>query len=215
MHIPKQQRGADSRRLLLTAAANELIDRDGAFEVVSVAKGANVSTGLIYRWFDSKSGLLAAVVDDFYDRLDAAVFDTNPAPGATWAERERERTRLGVAFHYDDPLAPVLLSRLSRQPPVAAIEQDRIERHIEAATHNLQLGQKRREIPKDLDAELVGAMVLGGMREVLRHALARDPRPPREQVESELWRFISAAVRHRPEAPKKRRRRAEGALREA
>lgn len=209
--VPQTRRGAASRARLLTAAAEELIERDGTLEVVSVATRARVSVGLIYRWFDSKAGLVAAVVEDFYDRLDATVFDPDPAPGGSWAERERKRTELAVAFHYDDPLAHVVLSRLAREPRVASIEADRVDRHVAAATRNLDRGQERGEIPTALDPELVGAMVLGGIREVLRHALARDPRPPREAVIDELWRFIVAAVRFRD----KRRSRAQGALREA
>jgi AcrR family transcriptional regulator len=209
--LPQTPRGAASRTRLLHAAAAELIDRDGTLEVMSVAARARLSVGLIYRWFDSKSGLVAAVVEDFYDRLDATVFDPNPAPGASWAERERKRTELAVAFHYDDPLAHVVLSRLAREPRVASIEADRVDRHVAAATRNLERGQERGEIPRDLDPELVGAMVLGGIREVLRHALAREPPPPRDAVIDELWRFIVAAVRFND----KRRPRAQGDLREA
>jgi AcrR family transcriptional regulator len=211
--IPQTARGAASRTRLLHAAAYELIERDGSLEVMSVAARARVSVGLIYRWFDSKAGLLAAVVDDFYDRVDAAVFDLDPVPEGTWGERERKRTELAVAFHYDDPLAPIVLSRLAREPGVAAVEGARIDRHIEAATRNLERGQERGEIPRELDPELVGAMVLGGIREVLRHALQRDPRPPRQAVTDELWRFIVAAVRFTDH--NRRRRRAKGDLREA
>jgi AcrR family transcriptional regulator len=208
---PQTSRGAASRVRLIAAATDELIERDGTLEVMSVAARARVSVGLIYRWFDSKSGLVAAVVDDFYDRLDATVFDPDPAPGGSWAERERKRTELAVAFHYDDPLAHVVLSRLAREPEVASIEADRVDRHVTAATRNLERGQERGEIPRDLDPELVGAMVLGGIREVLRHALARDPRPKRQAVRDELWRFIVAAVRFND----RRRPHAQGALREA
>jgi AcrR family transcriptional regulator len=209
--LPQTRRGAASRSRLLAAAADELIERDGTLEVMSAAARAKASVGLIYRWFDSKAGLVAAVVDDFYDRLDAAVFEPDPAPGASWAERERKRTELAVAFHYEDPLAHIVLSRLAREPRVASIEADRVDRHVTAATRNLERGQERGEIPRDLDPELVGAMVLGGIREVLRHALARERRPPREAVIDELWRFIVAAVRFND----KGRPHAEGALREA
>jgi AcrR family transcriptional regulator len=212
MALPQTERGAASRSRLLAAAAAEMIERDGALEVASVAARARVSVGLIYRWFDSRAGLVAAVVEDFYDRLDAAVFDPDPVPGGDWAERERARTELGVTFHYDEPLAHVVLSRLAGEPQVSAIEAERVQHHVAAATRNLERGQRRGEIPSDLDPELVGAMVLGGMREVLRHALAREPRPPREAVVDELWRFIVAAVRFRSD---KRRGRAKGALREA
>jgi AcrR family transcriptional regulator len=191
-------RAAASRQRLLAAAAAELVEQGGALEVHSVARRAGTSVGLIYRYFDSKAGLLAAVVDAFYDRLDEAVFDANPLPDGDWAARERLRTELGVAFHYDDPLAGVILSRLAREPEVAAVEARRIQRHVDAAARNLKRGQKRGEIPADLDAGLAGAMVIGGLRQVIGAALARRRPPPREAVTGELWRFIAAAVRYRP-----------------
>jgi AcrR family transcriptional regulator len=194
--LPQTPKGSASRTRLLHAASEELIERDGVLEVMSVAARANVSVGLIYRWFDSKAGLLAAVVDDFYDRQDAAFIDVDPAPGKTWAERERARTELAVDFHYEDPLAPIVLTTLTKLPSIAAIEQRRLNRQIEEATKNLRHGQSTSEIPRDVDPELVGAMILGGTREVLRHALARAKPPARHTVKAELWRFIAAAVRY-------------------
>src|SRR3954452_4977145 len=140
---PQTPRGAASRARLLHAAAAELIERDGSLEVMSVAARARVSVGLIYRWFDSKAGLLAAVVDDFYDRVDGAVFDLDPVPEGTWGEGERKRTDLAVDFHYADPLAPIVLSRLAREPVVAPVEGARIDRHIQAAPRHLERGQER------------------------------------------------------------------------
>src|SRR3954464_323606 len=186
--LPQTSKGSASRARLLHAASEELIERDGALEVMSVAARAHGSVGLIYRWFESKAGLLAAVVDDFYDRQDAAFIDMDPAPGRTGAERERARPELAVAFHYDDPLAPIVLSTLTKLPSIAAIEQQRLNRQIQEATKNLKSGQANGEIPEDIDPELVGAMVLGGTREVLRHALARKRRPRRQAVVDELWR---------------------------
>src|SRR3954470_24922353 len=188
--LPQTPKGSASRARLLQAAADELIDRGGALEVMSVAARANVSVGLIYRWFGSKAGLLAAVVDDFYDRQDAAIIDTDPAPGATWAERERARTELAVAFHYDDPLAPIVLSALTKEPSIAAIEQRRLNRQIAEATKNLVAGQANEEIPPDPHPGVLGGMALGGTREVLPHALARNRRPRRQAVVDELWRFV-------------------------
>jgi AcrR family transcriptional regulator len=165
-----------------------------------VARRANVSHGLIYRWFDSKAGLLAAVVEDFYDRQDEAIIDTDPAPEATtWADREKARTHKAVAFHYDDPLAATVLSTLTKEPSIAAIEQRRLNRQIEEATKNLRTAQANDEVPQDIDPELVGAMILGGTREVLRHALGRSKRPNPQAVVDELWRFVVAAVRFRPQ----------------
>ena len=85
-------RGRASRQRLLEAAARELVERDGILEVEGVARRAGVSVGLIYRYFDSKAGLVGAVVEDFYDRYDRSVMEPNPVPRAGWPKRERERS---------------------------------------------------------------------------------------------------------------------------
>jgi AcrR family transcriptional regulator len=195
---PPTRRGAATRRRLLEAAAAELVDRDGALEVAAVAGRAGVSTGLLYRYFGSRAGLVAAVVEDFYDRLDAAAMAVNPAADADWGTRERLRTEMGVRFHYGDPLAPVVLSRLAREPEVAAVEAERIARHVRLAARNVERGQHSGEIPRDIDPGIAGAVVLGGMRQVLGEVLARPGRPPPELVIEELWRLVVSAVRFRP-----------------
>ena len=198
--IPATERGARSRRRLLDAAARELVRNDGQVEVAAVAARARVSVGLVYRWFGSKAGLVSAVVEDFYDRLDAEVFDIDPAPDADWGTRERIRTHLGVRFHYADPLAPVILDRLAREPEVAAVEARRIARHVELAARNIARGQASGELPPELDPGLVGAMVLGGFRQALGQVLARRgaKRPSADRLGDELWRFIAGAVRFQP-----------------
>ena len=198
-------RGAASRARLLSAAGEELVARDGHLEVASVAARAGTSVGLIYRYFGSRAGLVSAVVEDFYDRLDSAAMAVNPAPDADWAQRERLRTELGVGFHYDDPLAAVILTKLGREPEVAAVEARRIGRHVGLAARNIERGQQRGEIPPDLDAGIAGALVLGGMRQVLGEVLAREEPPPRELVVEEIWRLVVSAVRFRPPDPQEPR----------
>jgi len=132
--IALTRRGEATRGRLLEAAAAELVERDGQLEVASVAARADVSVGLLYRYFGSKAGLVAAVVEDFYDRLFAETSRARDlADGDDFASRERKRLELSVAFHYRDPLAPVILSRLSREPEVAAAEVARLARAAEAA----------------------------------------------------------------------------------
>jgi len=192
--LPRTRRGVESRRRLLEAAAAELVEQAGALEVQRVARRCGVSVGLIYRYFSSRAGLVGAVVEDFYRRFERAVMVRNPLPGADWASRERERTRRSVAFHYADPLAPVVLARLHRDPVVAAIEAGALDRQIELAARNLALGQRRGELPRGPEPRLVAAMVLGGMQRGLVEALARSPRPPEHEVLHQLWRFVAGAV---------------------
>ena len=188
------QRGA-GRDALLRAAAAELVERRGVLEVGSVAARAGVSVGLIYRHFGSKSGLLAAVVGDFHVRFDAEVLDADPAPRGGWAERERQRTRMAVDFHYDDELAPVVLARMERDPEVAAVEARHLRVQIARGTRNVIHGQRDGEIPADIDAGIAAAMILGGVRQVLVEVLSRREPPPRAVVADQVWRLVAAAVR--------------------
>ncbi|MFC3678203.1 TetR/AcrR family transcriptional regulator [Ferrovibrio xuzhouensis] len=188
-------RGSETRRRILDAAARALVAGAGACEIADVARLAGVSVGLSYHYFGSKAGLIAALVEDFYDRFEAAVMDVNPKPGAGWAERERLRLERMVAFHYADALAPLILGRLSREPEVAAVEAARIAGHIKLAAHNIELAQGRREIPADLDAHLLGAMILGGLRQAIGRVLAMPRRPGRERIAAQLWQFIAGTAR--------------------
>jgi len=103
-----------------------------------------------------------------------------------------------VAFHYAEPLAPVVLGRLGREPEVAAVEARSIAREIELAARNLARGQRSGALPADLDPGLTGAMVLGGIRQALGAVLSRPEPPPPAVVAEALWRFVAAAVRCAP-----------------
>ena len=183
------------RQALLEAAAEELVERGGVLEVGPVAARAGVSVGLIYRHFGSKAGLLAAVVGDFYVRFDAQVLDVDPAPGAGWAERERRRTEMAVAFHYDDPLAPIVLARLARDPEVAAVEARHLRVQVARGAQNVARGQRDGEIPEDIDAGIAAALILGGVRQALVEVMARRERPARDAFVDQVWRLVAAAVR--------------------
>ena len=191
---PRTPRGEATRVRLLEAARSELVERHGVLEVESVARRAEVSVGLIYRHFGSKAGLVGAVVQSFYKRFEEEVMTSNPAPGADWVEREHVRTLRAVAFHYEDPLAPVVLSRLHLEPAVAVLEARQLDAHIEMSADNVAYGQREGLVPKDIDSRFAGAMVLGGLRRVLVDALGRKPRPPQEEVAAQLWRFVAAVL---------------------
>jgi AcrR family transcriptional regulator len=188
------RRGEATRGRLLSAAIDELVERDGALEVASVAARAGVSVGLLYRYFGSKAGLVAAVVDDFYDRLLEETGAANAMKDVDWSTRERRRTEISVAFHYREPLAPVLLGRLAREPEVAAREVRRIERLVEDAATNVARAQRRGEIPAATDARMAGAMLIGGYRVAIAEALTRSQRPSQARLTEAIWRFVVHGV---------------------
>lgn len=160
-------------------------------EIAAVAARAGVSVGLNYHHFGSKAGLLAAVVDDFYDRYDAAVIDVNPLPGADWATRERRRVGLLVDFLLCEPLAPLVLARLSGEPEVAAVEARRLARHIELGAGNIALAQRRRQLPADCDPRLLIAMVMGGLRQAIGQVFAGRIERDAATLAEELWALIA------------------------
>lgn len=181
------------QRRLIESAREELIERDGQLEVDSVAGRANVSVGSIYRHFGSRAGLIGAVVDDFYQRYRREALDPNPVPGGRFGEREHKRTERGVAFHYNDPLARVILKSLHLDPEVAVKEAAHIDAMSSAAASVMALGQRRGEIPDDRDPRFLGAMIIGGMRRVLAVALASDPPIPQRTTVRKLW-VLNAAI---------------------
>jgi AcrR family transcriptional regulator len=190
---PKTERGAATHRRLVDAARAELVERDGVLEIDSVAARSGMSVGAIYRHFDSRAGLVGAVVDDFYTRYRTDALETNPSPGGTFAERERKRTELTVAFHYSDPLARVILSSLHLDAAVAVREAAHIDEMVELTAGVMNLGQFRGELPEDRDSRLMGAMIIGGMRRVLAVALASTPPIPQQVTARELW-VLNAAI---------------------
>jgi AcrR family transcriptional regulator len=194
-------RGDASRARLRHAAAAELVARHGVLEVESVAQRAEVSVGLIYRHFGSRAGLIQAVIEDFYSRYKADVLGINPNPGGTWAERERRRTVLGVAFHYQEPLARVILSHLHLDAQVAVYEAAQLDDMIMRCAGLVRLGQKRGELPRDRDADLAGAMIIGGMRRTLATALTQEHLPRAPKVIHDLWLFIAGVVGIDPQQP--------------
>lgn len=188
------RRGEATRARLLEAAVEELIERDGALEVASVAARADVSVGLLYRYFGSKAGLVATVVADFYDRSLKEIAEGDDR-AQDWATRERGRTERSVAFYYREPLAPIVLTLLAREAEVAAVEARFITKLVDDAARSVQRGQRHGEIPEELDSRMIGAMLMGAFRVAIAEALTRKRRPSQSALTEEMWRFVVAGVR--------------------
>ena len=205
MNIPKI--GASER--LVRAAQEELIASRGLLEMQAVAKRAKVSVGLAYHHFGSKAGLIAAVVEAFYNRLEDAAFSPSKLVSPDWAGREKERIAAYIAFHYDHPFAPLVVGPLSRAPEVLDVEQAFTRRQLTAGAYNLRAGQRAGVIPADLDPRLTIALLIGGIRQALIAALTSAHRPDRAELTDKIWVFVSGGLRLPvPEAlPERNRRR--------
>lgn len=167
---------------------------NGALALGALTRRAQLSTGAVYHHFGSKSGLLAAVYDGFYDGLRHAIADVHLPADADWGSRERDRTRRFVAYHFDDPLAPVLLGRAALDPELAELEAIHLQTMSEAAADNIQQGQERGELPSDIDAPSAGAFIIGGLRHGIAQQLQLSRRPTLDLATERLWRLTAAAL---------------------
>lgn len=192
----RTRRGAVTRERLLSAAREEIIDNQGAMELAAVAIRAGVSPGLPYRYFESKSALLVAVVEAFFDALDERVYRPVFAEVSDdWWEREKVRIEKLVDFFYEEPLTPHLMSRLAGDAAVARAKQERITRHVHGATTNINMGKKLGRVPADTDAELSGALLIGGVHEAIELAVSRVPRLRKTRVIRGMQAFMRSVLR--------------------
>lgn len=186
------ERAAVTRRRLLDAAAAELA-ATGDVEVAAVARRAGTSTGLPYRYFGTRSGLMSALLEDFYDRLVAGTV-LGHYEGTSWLDRWRTQVTTWVDHLYADPLAPVVLGRMVGDARVAAMEARCFRQVIALGAKHFAAGQAEGEIAADRDPELLAAAVVGGMRAILAVVLDQDPRPDKAAVLREVWRFTTGAL---------------------
>jgi AcrR family transcriptional regulator len=181
-------------RASLLSAASTLLEESPRIEVGAVAAIAGVSTGLLYRYFGSKDGLVAAVVDEFYDRYDNAVFLAPLDIEGSWAVREHHRIALQVDFAYDDPLGPALIGNRIQEPAAIATDVTRWYQHIDMAARNVEWAQRHGELDERVDARLVAAAILGAFRSLVGEALGRDEPPPRRTIVDTAWRLGVATL---------------------
>lgn len=185
----------ETRERLIDAAQQELIEGQGHLEMQAVARRAQVSVGLAYHHFGSKAGLIAAVVEGFYDRLDAAAFTGARLPSGSWAEREKGRVAAYVDFHYRHPFAPLVIGALSRSPEVLDVETAFTERQLAGGAAMIAAAQRDGIVAIAIDPCRVIAMMIGGIRQALIGALVREQRPDPEELTEEIWSFMASALR--------------------
>lgn len=193
-----------TRERLLRAAEQELIRSHGHLEMQAVSKRAQVSVGLAYHHFGSKAGLIAAVVEAFYSRLDEMVFKAPKLPAEGWADREKRRIASYVAFHYDHPFAPLVIGALSRAPEVLDVETAFTSRQLAGGALMLRTAQRDGVIPNRIDPDLTIALMIGGIRQALIGALTSKQRPDPGKLTDEIWAFMAGALRLPPRSGAKK-----------
>jgi AcrR family transcriptional regulator len=174
-------KGLRTRARLLEVAGKELLD-GGQIEVTAVAERAEVSVGLLYRYFANKDELITALVDEFYDRYEAAVFAEPAPPDVHWSDFERDRIAREIAFVFDEPLGRRIVGGPPVEPAAAHADARRLARHIDMAARNIVHGQRRGDIAVSIDPRLAAAAIIGGLRSCLAMALNDGSDLTREEV---------------------------------
>lgn len=199
-------RGRRTRGRLLGAGEADLLEH-GRLDVTRVARRADASLGLLYRYFAGKDALVTAIVDRFYDRYEDAVFAEPTQPEVGWYVQERARLEREVAFLLTDPLAAAIVGAAPQEPAAALADAGRLQRHIDMAARNIRHGQRRGEVDDAVDPDLAAAGFIGGLRAIVT-AAHRRPRPATSQQVTELvWQLGGALIppRTRPSTPEGRR----------
>lgn len=175
------EKGRRTRARLLEVAGRQLLEH-GHIEVTAVAEQAGVSIGLLYRYFANKDDLITALVDEFYDRYEAAVF-AEPAPlDVHWSDFEHDRIAREIDFVFDEPLGRRIVGGPPVEPAAAHADARRLGRHIEMAARNIAHGHKRGDIEVSIDPRLAAAAIIGGLRSCLAMALVDGSDLTRDEV---------------------------------
>lgn len=183
----------ETKRLLIAAASDVLVEREGELEIGDVAQRAGVSSALAHYHFGTKAGLLNAVVQDFYSRFDEAVVVV-PYEGALWMAREEARICDTVRFFYDDPVASLVINILQGDPSLGTEGPDRARRVVRLGAINIAQAQRDGEIDPSLDPALLVAMILSGVMGGISEALATSPRPALTKVQLQICTFVARAA---------------------
>lgn len=153
---PKQLRSAQTRELILAAAARVFSEygyRAGTTNRIAAA--ADISIGSLYQYFPNKDAILAALIDAHIDAGAArltALFGEGLPPSLE--EQLRLFTRATIDNHRDDPhlhrvlfeeapRSPALLARLHRAEEAAvAAAQELLSQHDEVAVPDLKFAAR-------------------------------------------------------------------------
>lgn len=193
MAEPRRRKRGEARRQIIEAAREELVAGKGELDVAQVAVRAQVSEGIVYYHFKNKLGLLTALVEDFYARLDETILGL-PMAGATWQQRERLRTRAYVQHMYEDPIGFYVVNNLLRLPALHELSHLSLAGSIEEGTRNIAQGQRQGDVAAQADPELLVTMILAGAGAGVSRAMRQSPDRPWEDVFEEVWAFIERAA---------------------
>ncbi|MFE3546082.1 TetR/AcrR family transcriptional regulator [Nocardia sp. NPDC059177] len=194
---PAVQARLDAQRALIVQASTRVLSRAGfaGLSMAAVAGEAGIATGTVYKQFENKAELVAAVFETVVARevdavraaaADGDVLHRVSAAVETFAGRALKNPKLAYVLLAEPVDAAVDVQRLEFRRAFAAAFEDAIA-----------LGVADGQLPPQ-DSHLSAAALVGAIGEVLVGPLADTPRA--ETVIPELVAFAVRALGAHPES---------------
>lgn len=191
---PKQLRSAQTRELILTAAARVFSDygyRAGTTNRIAAA--ADISIGSLYQYFPNKDAILAALIDAHIDagtiRLAALLAEGLPA---SLEAQLRLFTRATIDNHRDDPhLHRVLFEEAPRSPALLA-RLHRAEESAVVAAHELLAQHGEVAVP---DLKFAARMTVATIESLTHRLIATEEPADFTQLEDSIVSMLLAYLR--------------------
>lgn len=159
--------------------------------VPDIARSAGVGAGTIYRYFDSKEGLVNSLYQLWKQRLAAQVYGGLPREGS-WRQRFRTLWRELVAFAKDNPEAMAFLDQHYHGDYLDE-QSKQVELASAALLFGLVLEGQQDEVLVDLNPAAVVALVYGAFSGLIRGAHEGHyplDEPLIAQAEERVWALI-------------------------
>lgn len=168
-------KGERTRATILRHAA-EIFRHDGYYDttVAAITSGLGISEGTVFQHFGSKSGLLAAVMDEFYDQLAADAMDIMSAPGDAEERFRRLIDAWALTIERDWKLIReiVKVARHSTDPELNARWKDNNRRYTSHYRDLIVQMQEQGVVDPAVSPSLIRDIMFGTLEMV---ALGRDP----------------------------------------
>jgi AcrR family transcriptional regulator len=182
--LPKQERAALTRQVILTAAAQVFAEhgyRSGTTN--RIAERAGVSIGSLYQYFPNKDAILRALMDEHVAagsrRLDAALGD---APGDI-AGLIRVVVQATIDNHRDDPRLHRVLFEEAPRAPEFLERLHTLEAELVALTARMLAAHPEVSVPDaEMSARIVVATIESGVHRLLTGPDAMAPRALEDEL---------------------------------
>jgi AcrR family transcriptional regulator len=168
------KRMQDRSAAILGAAQRVFIARGyQAASIAEIARGAGVSDGLIYRYYESKRHLLDAVLADFFQRI-LSVLEPAVAAEAGFPEKLEALMRTHLKILMSEPgLCRLFIGEVRGASEFANSEAQALNRRYSAVFLDIiKSAQRSGELRSGVDAALLRDLVFGGVEHLAWRAMS-------------------------------------------